>query len=300
MEEENNNSAKWLAGELTGDDLKNFEASPEFETYNKIAIYSKQLETPEFDSDTILSAIVQRPKQMPVVKMKSYLVYKVAAILIIALGIFFVNQNVMAITKVAQAGERTEFNLPDDSHVVLNSGSEIEYKKWNWSNNRSLSLHGEAFFKVAKGKTFDVNTSLGKVTVVGTQFNVRARNNHFEVQCFEGKVRVQNNNQVVFIIKGQIVVFENGNKINANPYNNSKPGWMMNEIVFNSEILGAIIPEIERQYKVKIEVNTINSGQKFTGTIPNDNIDIAMKIICKTFHLNYKKIGNSKIILDKE
>ena len=30
------------------------------------------------------------------------------------------------------------------------------YKKWNWENNRKLNLNGEAYFKVTKGKTFEV------------------------------------------------------------------------------------------------------------------------------------------------
>ena len=43
--------------------------------------------------------------------------------------------------------------LPDHSEVVLNADSEITYKKSNWDTNRKLELQGEAYFKVAKGKT---------------------------------------------------------------------------------------------------------------------------------------------------
>ena len=44
-----------------------------------------------------------------------------------------------------------------------------------WKNERSVNLDGEGFFKVAKGSKFDVETSAGTVSVVGTQFNVKNR-----------------------------------------------------------------------------------------------------------------------------
>src|SRR5690606_22489623 len=128
----------------------------------------------------------------------------------------------------AAAGEKTEFLLPDNSKVVLNSDSEAEYKSWNWNKKRSVELKGEAFFKVAKGKTFDVNTSLGKVTVVGTQFNVKARDNRFDVTCFEGKVKVTYKNEEVFLTPGESVTFEEGEEIEIPETKAVLPGWINN------------------------------------------------------------------------
>jgi ferric-dicitrate binding protein FerR (iron transport regulator) len=112
---------------------------------------------------------------------------RIAAVLVIGIGLFFASVPMQTTTELTQNKMQKTFLLPDDSEVTLNSASQIEYKKWNWTDHRELQLEGEAFFKVTKGQTFDVLTRLGKVTVVGTQFNVKARGDRFEVICFEGK-----------------------------------------------------------------------------------------------------------------
>jgi Fe2+-dicitrate sensor, membrane component len=66
--------------------------------------------------------------------------------------------------------------------VNLNSSSQLSYSKNKWDSKREVTLNGEAFFKVSKGSTFDVITLNGKVSVLGTQFNVKQRENYFEVK----------------------------------------------------------------------------------------------------------------------
>ena len=127
---------------------------------------------------------------------------------------YFCLKNFVPQTQTANFGEKTTFSLPDNSEVVLNSGSEINYKKWNWDNNRRLELKGEAYFRVSKGRRFEVQTSLGKVSVLGTQFNVKARKNRFDVVCYEGRVKVNYANTQIILTHGQSVTFENGKQIN--------------------------------------------------------------------------------------
>ena len=51
--EENYELAKWLAGELSEEELKSFQQTPEYATYLKIAEYSSQLKAPSFDADLL-------------------------------------------------------------------------------------------------------------------------------------------------------------------------------------------------------------------------------------------------------
>ncbi|MBN8567437.1 MAG: FecR domain-containing protein, partial [Flavobacteriales bacterium] len=161
--EENYHLAKWLNNELEGDELKAFEASKDFALYQKIKQYSGELTTPAFDEDKMLQTILQRKKTRSISLQK--VVLRIAAVVIISFGITFAVKNFANFTEYASNGATTAFMLPDNSTVLLNSGSEIEYKKWNWNNERKLKLNGEAYFKVAKGKKFEVATELGKVTV---------------------------------------------------------------------------------------------------------------------------------------
>ena len=212
--EENYKLAKWLSGEMTSEELAAFQAEPDFVIYENIKKYSASLETPSFDEDKSLAAILASPKkEIKTIPLTQNWFFRIAAVLVIGLGLFLGFQNFSSSTVYAENGALNSFNLPDNSEVVLNSGSEIEYRKWNWSNNRALELNGEAYFKVAKGQKFEVNTSLGKVTVLGTQFNVKQRDNRFDVTCYEGKVKVTYGDTETIITKGMSVAFVEGKSI---------------------------------------------------------------------------------------
>lgn len=298
--EENYKLAKWLDGEMTDAELKEFQADPDFPLYEKIKLYSSQLETPKFDENKILNTVLETKKQTPkVVTLKPNWFMRIAAVLVIGFGLFFAFNTFTPTTELAENGKQTTFLLPDNSEVVLNSGSQIDYKKWNWDSNRKLELNGEAYFKVSKGKKFEVNTNLGKVSVLGTQFNVKARKDRFDVVCFEGKVKVNFNTQEVILTPGQMVSFEGNEKIVSKTISDAKPVWLSKELSFEKEKLTAVLEEIQRQYNVTIDAKNIKSDQLFTGKIPTNNIDIALKTITSIYHLKYSKSTNSNYVIEE-
>jgi transmembrane sensor len=286
--------AKWLNDELTLEELEEFRLTPEYADYEKIKRYSAQLTTPQFDQESQLDVILNTPKKV----IKSTPVYKlwivrVAAILVLGLGIFQL-KNLINFTETTQ-GNNTQFYLPDNSLVVLNSGSEIKYKKWNWNNQRELSLSGEAFFKVAKGKKFDVITPSGKISVLGTQFNVKNRKERLEVECFEGKVWVTTPHQSVVISKGEMVFLQNDIPLKASANPTLKPSWMNNEIRFVSSSYEAILYELEQNYNLKITSKAQPNSANFTGYLPKNNIEKALEIISKLYNLEYKIVDKNNI-----
>ncbi|MFD0779581.1 FecR family protein [Flavobacterium myungsuense] len=226
-------------------------------------------------------------------------VFKIAAIVILFIGVTFVMRNFVTETKSATNGKKTTFTLPDNSEVILNSDSEIDYKKWNWSENRNLFLKGEAFFKVAKGKRFEVTTPLGKVTVLGTQFDVKVRKNRFDVTCFTGKVKVNYKHKEIILTPGKSVTFDNELQINS-IVAHTKPDWLDNKIAFKKESLKYLIDEIQRQYDVNIEIRTNHPDELFTGKIPTDNLDIALEIIATAYHFKTMKVTSNKIIFEEK
>lgn len=296
--EEDYKLAKWLAGEMTDEELAEFQAQPDFAIYNNIKKYSSELETPTFEEDKSLSVILASPKkEIKTIPLTQNWFFRIAAVLVIGLGLFLGYQNFATSTVYAENGLQNTFLLPDNSQVVLNSGSKIDYKKWNWDNHRALELNGEAYFKVAKGQKFEVNTSLGKVTVLGTQFNVKQRDNRFDVTCYEGKVKVNYLDQEVLITKGMSVAFENGKSIPIPENLVQSPEWLNNEMVFYQEDLKSVISEFERRFNVTLELESNDNAQLFTGTIPAENIDIALQILATSYHLKPTKVSKNRIIL---
>ncbi len=289
--------AKWLNNELDGKELKAFMATPEYTTYNRIKEYSAQLTVPEADMDALYARIEANKNRTVKVRTLSPWISRIAAMLILALGVTYFVYTTRVTTQFAENGKRTEFLLPDNSSVTLNAGSEADYKAWNWKNNRKLQLDGEAYFKVAKGQTFDVITTMGKVTVVGTQFNVKARDNRLDVTCFEGKVRVTGNGQEILLTPGKSIAFENGKMLDMPDDENLQPGWLTYETSFKSEKLASVISEMERQYNIDIDLKAKQlEGKKHTGYIPMNNIDEALEIITTSYQLKSQKVDN-KIIL---
>jgi ferric-dicitrate binding protein FerR (iron transport regulator) len=295
--EENYELAKWLAGEMTEKELQAFQNTPEYATYVKIARFSSQLKAPDFDADLLYQNTFNHKKSAPkVIPFYQLKWMRVAAVFLVLLGLSLFFRTTITSTEIAENGQKISFSLPDDSQIVLNSGSHIQYKKWNWENNRNLDLVGEAYFKVAHGKKFQVSTNIGTVSVLGTQFNVKARKNRFDVTCYEGKVKVNYNNKEVIITKGTSVTFDKEyfDRKNITVQN---PEWMSNEIVFKKENLKSIVDEIQRQYNCEIVLNCRENEQLFTGTLPTNDIKIALNAVCSIFHLKISKFDSKKIIL---
>jgi len=292
--------AKWLNDDLSEKELAEFKASPDFEKYQKIKNYTAHLEVDDFDEDVMLSNILQQKKATPkVVPLYKKWIFRAAAIFVLALGIAFAMKNFIPETQTANFGEKTTFTLPDNSEVVLNSDSEISYKKWNWNSNRHLKLKGDAYFRVSKGRRFEVQTVLGKVSVLGTQFNVKVRKNRFDVMCYEGRVKVNYSNTQIILTHGQSVTFENGKQLN-NSINSSKPEWMDNQICFYKENIKSLLDEVQRQYNITTVLNTKDTNALFTGKLPTKDLDVALQIISTTYHLEVKKVSKNKIIFDKK
>lgn len=298
--EENYKLAKWLNDEMSEEELIEFQSEADFHLYQKIKKFSAELSTADFKEDEVLSKVLATKKAQPkVIAMQPNWFLRIAAILVIGFGLYFGYNNFSTTTELADNAKQTTFSLPDNSEVVLNSGSEIAYKKWNWDSNRNLELKGEAYFKVAKGKKFQVNTELGTVSVLGTQFNVKARNNRFDVTCFEGRVKVNYKNQEVIITKGQTVAFENDEQIIAQNTSDTKPLWTSNEIGFEKEKIVNVLKEIERTYAVTIDAKNVMSEQLFTGKLPANNSEVALQIIASTYHLKITKTSPTSYSLEE-
>jgi transmembrane sensor len=89
------------------------------------------------------------------------------------------------------AGEIREEVLPDGSHVLLSPGSEVHVRID--AQRRQLQLQrGQAWFKVAADarRPFQVHTTHGTVTALGTAFDLAVQGNSSVVTVTEHRVRV--------------------------------------------------------------------------------------------------------------
>ncbi len=289
--DQDNFLARWLEGTLSDEELQEFEKTEAYESYAKIIDHSDRLTPPEYSNVrefiALRKKLPEKESATKVIKLDPItLFFRIAAVFIIAFGLYyFIDQRDTHInTSIAE--HRNTF-LPDHSEVALNAESSIEFNKNSWSRRRAVKLEGEAFFKVAKGKKFDVITSNGVISVVGTEFNVKNRNGYFEVVCYEGIVRVMHLNMEKTLTIGDGFKIFNGNVIEENDISGNIPSWIENESTFNSIPLEYVLNELKRQYDITIDLKDIDTSVLFTGGFTHNNIDIALQSICIPLQIKY-------------
>ena len=287
--------AKWLNGELSAEELRELQASPDFPAYDRIVSAMAGARGPEYDVEKAFLRIkdAKTARQGRVVRLRPWKKYAAAAavlVLMVALTALYFGTGGETIQ--APYARQTAFILPDASEVVLNAGSELRYDKQRWTNIRKVELQGEAFFKVAKGKTFLVDTEAGQVTVLGTQFNVKNRNGYFEVSCYEGKVMVSHGGARIELAAGNSFLAIDGEVISIPGPGVSRPSWMDNESSFQSTPLSYVLKELERQFNLKVETRHIDLSQQFTGSFSNTNLNLALQSISAPYEISFKLEGN--------
>ena len=197
-------------------------------------------------------------------------------------------------------GETKQIMLPDASRVTLNASSTISYVPDLWEQQRNLELIGEAYFKVAEGAVFTVNTDQGQVQVLGTEFNINSRADFFEVVCFEGSVQVTSQNYNEVLSASHMFRLINGTLIKDQGLDQSTPSWINDLSTFRSVPYGQVLREFERQYDVTIVSQDIDLRQLFTGSFSHQNQKLALEAITKPLNIGYQIRENQTISLSRE
>lgn len=151
--------------------------------------------------------------------------------------------------------------LSDGTGIWLNSESSLKYPVNFTGKNREVFLSGEAYFEVKSDSTrpFIVHTSLGKINVLGTEFNVRDYQDEQEVvtTLVKGKVKYQDNrnaNPEIVLQPGyQVTASQNDPELSVHPVNlKLYVGWKDGLYIFRNLTLAEIMKTIERNYDVQV------------------------------------------------
>ncbi|WGH74902.1 FecR family protein [Tenacibaculum tangerinum] len=289
---------KWLRNELTDEEQAAFNTLEDAPLCEEIIEESKRFRAdkhiaiPSYDS---LQSRLLNKKEKNAKKWVS-VIYKVAAILVIGLGVFYFFNTKQLHTYTTKHAEAKTITLPDNSVVALNERSHLEYNSNTWKQKRVLKLQGEAFFDVETGTHFDVETPNGTVRVLGTEFNVLDRDSIFTVSCYEGLVQVRYKNKITKLPVGKELRIVKGVAQNTQTIL-AQPKWLKNMSAFDNVLLTDVVNELEKQYNVKVQFNVKNSNLLFTGAFANNNLESALKSITHPFNLSYKIQKNQTIII---
>lgn len=284
---------KWLDNKLETKELELFKSLGDYEELLRISKGVQGLKPDAFDTDAELNKLKKAIETKNQRKNWFKPLIAIAAAVVILFGIY--QSLTIQETQVATlASQKQEIQLPDNSTVYLNALSSLSFTKKQWDTEREVQLQGEAFFKVEKGSTFKVKTTTGLVTVIGTQFTVKDRDNLFEVICYEGVVRLEHQGQILVLKKGERYLKIQGMTTSKTETIELNPFWINNISSFKSMPLSFVLAEFERQYDITFIEKDINLTQLFTGSFTHDDMDVALKSI--TLPLNLKYIRNNRMI----
>lgn len=293
--------ARWLNDELTEAELATLRQREDYETLRRIVAYTDRLEMPPYGEEAAWQKLREQRQKVPKPKVKTRnLLFFVAAAASVALllGWYFLFRTALKIYETG-VGEQITLQLPDRSEVILNAASTLAYDPANWPEERRVKLDGEAYFEVARGAVFTVETGLGKVEIVGTGFNVLSREKTMEVRCYSGKVAVSNASGRDTLEAGRRAIVYTGTAPRLSTFDLSPaPDWTRGWIAFKEGApLGRVFAELERQYGKKVIFEGA-SGRIYNGGFPTGDLPAALKFICDPMGLTYEIKGEEILILE--
>ncbi len=280
--------AKWLEGSISDESLNHQYDAKMSGDLKMIKDVADQLEVPEIDSQALLGKIkrdLNIQSDTKNIRSLRYWMSGIAALLIAVLAYTALLDDVIRVENDTLS--HVSHTLPDGSIIRLNANTQIQYDA-DFKSNRKLNLSGEAFFEVKKGATFVVQTDNGTVTVLGTSFNVFSRNNHFNVACKTGRVRVDTERDYILNPGETVVSTKNVTTVQGKVKIEQIGAWINGESIFSSSPMDEVILALEAQYNVKVKGQLSDGNEKFTGSFVHDDIDKALRMVFLPMGISYE------------
>ncbi len=244
-----------------------------------------------------LAAEPRRPHRMRLVN-RPFLMAIAAALLIGAVSLALWHRPV---EWSAPPGERLAVNLPDGSHVELNSGATLRYSR---PFGRTVRLVGEAFFDVShNGKPFVVKTFNADIEVLGTRFNVRAwpsdESRTTTVALASGRVSLAPQDypeRAVILSPGETREVRDRALV-VSPVENGivedATAWMHGDLIFKNRQLAIILADLERRFAIGIDLRPAELGMRKINLAfrnPSD-AESVLRDLCVAMGLAYSRVS---------
>ncbi len=205
-----------------------------------------------------------------------------------------------------ESGEKFELHITDHIYVQLNSETELRVVADDDKiAPRLVFLSGEAYFNLSEApEGFEIMTDAGVVQVVGTAFNVRAREEEVEVAVESGLVAIrglpdEDIDTIVRVPAGhKSLKKRNAPAVEPLPVDIDRYlSWRIGRFVFEQTPLSDVIRNLERAYNVRIDLHGTNlDGIRVTGEFGQEPLTQILNEICWSANLRYRQEENIYIL----
>ncbi|NDV58640.1 DUF4974 domain-containing protein [Bacteroides sp. 519] len=236
---------------------------------------------------------------------------KLSAVLLIGiLSTWFIIENKDKVesaqmqTIYVPSGQRAEVLLCDGTKVWVNSQTTLTFPDKFVGRQRVVTLDGEGYFEVAKDTDhpFIVETGLYNISVLGTEFNVKAyqKKDIFETALIEGSVEILSDNTTpVRLVPNETVVLANGKLVRGTITDHNYFKWREGLICFEKEKLSSLFEKLELYYDVKIIVeNKALLQWPYNGKFRvKDGVEHALRVLQHKHKFEYIKDEEDNTII---
>lgn len=292
--------ARWLSGELSPAEEAALRERADFADFERLVGNLERMQPPEFKADDEFSRLMasrtaqsnkslhtstssaHRPRPR-LKRLRPWIATAAAIALLISAWLFWPDGTPPYLVANGQPSLLAE--LSDGSTARLNAGSDLDFAAS--PEERLATLDGEAYFDVEKSTIpFIVETPRGRVTVVGTTFNVFSRGDSMAVSCTSGQVRVRFEGvaEAYPLTPGKEVAINAAGIVTTSE--EASPGsldWLSDRSVFVNRPLAEVLDELERQFNLEIRpLGNLDPAKKYDITFPNDDVDVALSNVITT------------------
>jgi ferric-dicitrate binding protein FerR (iron transport regulator) len=225
------------------------------------------------------------------------------------LGYYYSENNMIRgnnkMTVQVEIGQKAKMQLPDGTHVWLNSASSLAYDNTYNKNERVVYLQGEAYFEVNKDKTcpFIVKSNDISIEALGTSFNVKAYpdDNYMMATLLEGSIRVSSISRSEILSPNERLIFSknNGQFIRSvQPDAEKNISWINGQLSFEQERLEDIAKVLEHMYNVRVHFTSDKlKNIRFSGTVKNNNLENVLQLIAFVSPIRYSLENDTTITI---
>ena len=205
-------------------------------------------------------------------------------------------------TQYAASVNMQTAELPDHSIVSLDRGASLELVSEDFKLDRALSLSGRAFFEVAKDTEhpFTVALPQGKITVLGTQFNITAKDSKEEIYVTEGHVRYDIGDRSFDLRAGDYIKVIDGDVIKVKMNDANYLSWKKGKLVLKDVSLNTAMKSLSTHYQSSITIlsDLDVTKCKISTTIDQETLSDALEELTILLSLQYKMVDGNVLITD--
>jgi transmembrane sensor len=226
----------------------------------------------------------------------------IAASLLLTASIIYAQAELYFADYTTAPGQQRNVILADGSEIIMNTDSAIsvDYSE----QQRQITLHdGEAYFVVAPdaNRPFEVQTRSGQVRALGTEFNIKTRQQDVSITVYQHAVSVtaKNGKLLKSLPEGRQVAFTEDTLSPVTSANLQRgQAWRNQRMIFQDRPLAEVIAELNRYRSGRIivmddDIKTL----PVTGVFATDDTNVALQTIEQSLPITVTKITEKLVLL---